>query len=58
VKGAIRRCDRYRGWEVLIRGTNFAFPIGRPSVRLTPLPLDRKTRYAIAPAYLLFVDAP
>ena len=48
----------YRGWEVLICGTTFAFPIGRLSVRLTPLPLDRKTRYAIAPALPLFVDAP
>src|SRR5215510_10837007 len=50
----------YRGWEVLICGTNFAFPIARPAARLTPLPLDRKTRYAIAPASLCssIVDAP
>jgi hypothetical protein len=48
----------YRGWEVLVRGMNFAFPIGRLPARLTPLPLGRKTRYAIAPTSLLFVRAP
>src|SRR5262245_249723 len=47
VKEAIRRCDRLPRMGGPICGTNFAFPIGRLSVRLTPLPLDRKTRYAI-----------
>src|SRR5262245_20658119 len=55
---AIRRCDRLPRMGGPYPRYELCLPDRTPSARQIPLPLGRKTRYAIAPALLLFLDAP